>query len=167
MGGSNDAAVTDAANVAAGDGATEEKVLDVPTISAMALLFLCHALSQVAVSLFVVISPLFIKDTFGWGPAQYAVIMATFIIGVAFSQILIFPRLQKAVGILRVGVIGSVINACASFATSFVHRHEQLPLWLAALGVQLLATANVSPIVNIKVASIAPASKLGLVRLYS
>lgn len=82
--------------------------------------------------------------------------MTTFILGMAFTQMLVFPKLQKAVGLLRLASLVAVANGLVLLGCSLVTSSERLPLWLALFPLNILSTALASPIVNIKVADLAP-----------
>ncbi len=135
---------------------------DARTVTALLLLLCYNALGQSGVSAFIVILPLFIEDSFGWGSGQFSILMTSFILGMAFTQLLVFPPLQKAVGLLRLAAVAAIVNGCAMFAFSLVDSAKQLPLWLGAISIQILCCALGGPVVNIKVAEIAPKTSLGL-----
>jgi len=135
--------------------------IDLKTTAAMSLLLINNALGQGGVSLFLVVLPLFIEDTFGWGSGQFSILMTTFILGMAFTQMLVFPKLQKAVGLLRLASLVAVANGLVLLGCSLVTSSERLPLWLALFPLNILSTALASPIVNIKVADLAPKEYLG------
>eukprot|EP00908_Phaeocystis_cordata_P012625 Transcript_2361.p1 GENE.Transcript_2361~~Transcript_2361.p1 ORF type:complete len:519 (-),score=243.95 Transcript_2361:127-1683(-) len=131
-------------------------------VIALGLLLLNNILAQVGMAMFIVVMPLFIKDMFGWGAAQFGILMSVFILGMAIGQIALFPKLAKAFGMMRVGVAASLVTAATYFAVSFVRGPQQLPIWLVATAVQILGGALAGPIVNVKIAELAPKDKLGM-----
>ena len=62
-------------------------------------------LLQAAVSCFLVLQPLFIEDAFGWGSAQFSVMMTAYILGMAVTQVrqpakpLPFPKPHPSQGL--------------------------------------------------------------------
>jgi len=160
-----DAAAADPTTKDATPRATAETPSDPLTPSqviALGLLLLNNIFAQVGMAIFIVVMPLFIKDMFGWGSAQFGILMSTFILGMAIGQIALFPKLAKAFGMMRVGVAASLVTAATYFAVSFVRGPEDLLIWLAATAVQILGGALAGPIVSVKIAELAPKDKLGM-----
>lgn len=131
-------------------------------VIALGLLLLNNVFAQVGMAIFIVVIPLFIKDMFGWGSGQFGILMSTYILGMAIGQIALFPKLAKAFGMMRVGVVASLVAAATYFAVSFVRGPEDLPIWFVATAVQIFGGALAGPIVSVKIAELAPKDKLGM-----
>ena len=84
------------------------------------------ALQNVGASAFLLLMPLFIQDALGWGSAQFAVLMTSFVLTMALTQIALFTPVQKAVGLLRLGLLANVCNGCAFLGYSLVRDRSPL-----------------------------------------
>lgn len=155
-------ASTKPAGAETGSEAAEEPASSTRALLSMGLLLLNSMLQQASTSCFLVVTPLYIEATFGWGADQFAALMTTFILGMAFTQLLLFPKLQKLIGLLRLGMVAMFFNGCALLTASLVHSRREVALWLGSVSVQIVSVALTIPIVNVKLAELARKDRIGL-----
>ena len=82
-------AVTPKKKPAASDGPRQ---LDARTVASIGLLLLYNVLQQGGVALFMVVFPNFISAAFGWEAPQFATMMTGFVLGMAVTQMAVFPK---------------------------------------------------------------------------
>ena len=131
--------------------------------ASLALMLLAGFFGSAGEPAFMLLQPLFIKDVFGWGAPQFAVMMTCFVLGMAVTQIAIFAPVQKKVGILRLGSFsgGALGLACLGFTAVNGPSFIGLCLFGVSAAVAIFASALMGPIVNVLIAERAPSDQLG------
>ena len=145
---------------AANDGPRQ---LDARTVASIGLLLLYNVLQQGGVALFMVVFPNFISAAFGWEAPQFATMMTGFVLGMAVTQMAVFPKVWPKVGLLRLGATAGFVNACASLVASTVTDSAGLGVFVACVAIQVVCNGMSGQVVNVKISDLAPSEKMGMI----